>query len=321
MEKFLQISVPSKTFLCGEYLALQGGLSVILGTQPRFVLRVQKKTEANKIPPPFHPDSPAGKLRESNLAFFEQFEFDFIDPHNGKGGFGASSAQFVLLSAFLQARGNLWNGAEDLIDQRQMLATYRSSNISGNAPPSGSDVICHLQGGICFFERRTGLLSRVNWPFLGQDFALLKTSYKTSTHSHLSDLFGNQSQKPILSDGLLDLLQKSSLQVADSLRATDFSLFCEGLRQYTQILASTNLQIPDGLQLKQKLEDISGVSVAKPCGALGSDVIFVVFEASKREQVFAKAIALGLEWVAESKDLSNGFSVDKGQHLDARVVS
>ena len=51
------IKIPSKTFIIGEYLALQGTASMIMTTEPCFeFLPVQDGGEL------FHPESPAGML-------------------------------------------------------------------------------------------------------------------------------------------------------------------------------------------------------------------------------------------------------------------
>ena len=64
------LSVPSKTFIVGEYIALKGGPTLILSTNPRFEL---KATSSNPyfsdIEKLAHPDSPAGKLIRKDRDF------------------------------------------------------------------------------------------------------------------------------------------------------------------------------------------------------------------------------------------------------------
>src|SRR5262249_128237 len=95
----LQLTVPSKTYLVGEYLSLQGGPALLLNTAPRFKLTVNEKTAGDNHA--FFPvESPAGKYLKKYQKFFKKFSLTFHDPYDGKGGFGASSAQFCLLAAF-----------------------------------------------------------------------------------------------------------------------------------------------------------------------------------------------------------------------------
>ena len=77
----LQLSVPSKTFLLGEYVALNGGPAIVLCTAPRFELRVEKNSSHAKYEN-IHPQSPAGKLIAKN-SFYQKYDLHFIDPYHG----------------------------------------------------------------------------------------------------------------------------------------------------------------------------------------------------------------------------------------------
>jgi len=92
------LSVPGKTFLVGEYLALSGGPSLLVATEPRFVLRVKAVAPRGRAAHPFAAASPAGRYLSRVIRDSEMFEFQ--DPHQGAGGLGASSAQFALLYAW-----------------------------------------------------------------------------------------------------------------------------------------------------------------------------------------------------------------------------
>src|SRR4051794_4338735 len=88
----LVFSVPGKTFLAGEYLALSGGPSLVFASEPRFELSVTSGAgKAEGI----HADSPAGLFIKKNQDYFKNFDLVFHDPYQGKGGFGASTAQFL----------------------------------------------------------------------------------------------------------------------------------------------------------------------------------------------------------------------------------
>lgn len=67
----MKLSIPSKTFLLGEYNVLYGGSAVLIATEPSFVI-------------------------ENN---------DIYDPYKGSGGFGLSGAKFI--AAYYNERKNL----------------------------------------------------------------------------------------------------------------------------------------------------------------------------------------------------------------------
>jgi mevalonate kinase len=130
----LVISLPGKTFLVGEYLALMGGPSFVLATAPRFELKIRKKEEqtglisatvnhlgqtkslsqASQLDQlhemrkldeadwPFNEKSPAGLLLAAHRDLAQSYEFSFFDPHQGLGGLGASTAQFAAVWIFIQ---------------------------------------------------------------------------------------------------------------------------------------------------------------------------------------------------------------------------
>ena len=100
--KSYEVMIPGKTFLVGEYLALEGGPSVVANTHPSFRFRwtlEQADGGAARIEHGFHPESPAGKflnrLNASRLLGTEKATIEFHDPHYGKGGLGASTAEFL----------------------------------------------------------------------------------------------------------------------------------------------------------------------------------------------------------------------------------
>src|SRR5262249_7567087 len=92
----ISINLPSKTYLLGEYIVLEGAPCLILNTPPYF-----KAEFPSTVKNDFHPKSPAGLLLEENADFFKNDTVEFFDPHEGKGGFGASGAQFIAAYAAL----------------------------------------------------------------------------------------------------------------------------------------------------------------------------------------------------------------------------
>src|SRR5690606_39000184 len=111
---------PSKTFLLGDYLSLLGGPALLLNTEPRFqgLLEsiqptVKSSAIADKIQaiepyPGIHPQSPAGKFLQRHASDFADCNLTFFDPHQGAGGFGASSAQFLMVYALWSLKTSRW---------------------------------------------------------------------------------------------------------------------------------------------------------------------------------------------------------------------
>ena len=93
-----KFSVPSKTFIIGEYAVLEGGPGILIGTAPRFDAFVQENVEnAESVIEGLSSHGPAMDFLKDHLDLFSKYSMKFHDPHNGKGGLGWSSAQFVLL--------------------------------------------------------------------------------------------------------------------------------------------------------------------------------------------------------------------------------
>src|SRR5437773_791580 len=148
----LILTVPSKSFFVGEYTALNGGPAIIVATAPRFELKVRQGAGwlvgIDK-------NSPAGQLVKKYALFFNQFDMEFTDPHLGRGGWGASTAQFLACYALLQ-----WQDtasfesdieSEKYFDSHRMLNTYKEVAWDGKGiAPSGADLIGQLKGGFTF---------------------------------------------------------------------------------------------------------------------------------------------------------------------------
>ncbi|MCJ8276001.1 MAG: hypothetical protein HRT44_09755, partial [Bdellovibrionales bacterium] len=83
----MAFEIPSKTFVLGEYLAINGTASLIMTTEPSFIVKVIDDSLYG-----YHPDSPAGQLRKE--LNHSSVGFSFLDPHEGRGGFGRSTAEY-----------------------------------------------------------------------------------------------------------------------------------------------------------------------------------------------------------------------------------
>lgn len=274
----LVISVPSKSFFAGEYSALNGGPAITVATAPRFELRVRAgagwTTGINK-------DSPAGKLIQQHSLFFNQFDLEFFDPHMGRGGWGASTAQFLAAYRLLYWQGSVNDDQEkSYFDQEKLtyqmvvglLETYKQMAWDGRGlPPSGADLVGQLKGGFTFFEKRQNLITSLKWAFSDLEFYLIPTGAKVATHHHLQELSGFDT----------DLLESYVRRVQVALTSESKAGLIEGLHFISKELQDRNWVVETTKEYLKVLNAIPGVLAAKGCGALGADVVLVVVEKSK----------------------------------------
>lgn len=303
----LIFSAPGKTFLAGEYLALDGGMTLLAMTEPRFELRVSRgRGQREGLPP----GSPADNLIRRHADFFRELDLEFRDPHAGQGGWGASTAQYLTLFALLSWKSATNDEAGRELDTKLLLEEYRKDAWNGEGrAPSGADLIGQLKGGFCFFEKQTGMISRTAWPFENLDGFLIRTGVKLPTHEHLR--------------GLKDLDTSDLAAVMTTLReawnAADGEAFTEALADYSRALQRKSLVAETTLSLLHDLLWLNGVKAAKGCGALGADVVLAVVEKNMRRSFEIWAREKGLEAVSLREASSAGLAlkVEGGVDLSA----
>ena len=95
-------SCPSKTFLMGEYGALKNAPALLVSTSPRFKMEFRQNIENEHSLVPFWEEGdPLLKFYMENEDALMDFHQEYEDPYDGKGGFGASSAQWVFFYSFI----------------------------------------------------------------------------------------------------------------------------------------------------------------------------------------------------------------------------
>ena len=291
------LSVGGKTFLAGEYLALYGGPALVATTEPRFELKIDRSQAPTKNP--FHPDSPAGQLWNKHQEFTQNFSIQFFDPYQ-TGGFGASTAQFVLLHAFWQLQDQIFTESERFFDWHQMMNDYRElAWPQTGLPPSGADLVGMSRGGLTWFERSTGKMQTFAWPFQEMDFILAKTTDKIATHEHLKDL---QEFDPEPLTPPLQIIRQGLAEV-------NWDLFVSGLKAFREQIQAKNWTSPNSLQLIAQLEKHPQVLFAKGCGAMGADVLLILFEKNNSQAVAKIVTDLGLLIRGSSQNLTVGIQV------------
>jgi mevalonate kinase len=265
----LVLTVPGKTFLAGEYLALNGGPAILISTAPKFELRVRNGSGWS---PGIHKDSPAGKLIRKHAMFFNQFDLEFFDPHLGRGGWGASTAQFLACYALLQWQKSAALDDEKYFDTHKMVNAYRDLAWDGRGlPPSGADLVGQLKGGITYFDRQRGQISQLKWNFADLEFFLVATGHKVATHEHLATLESIST----------DTLEMHLKLIVESFQAASKVTLIAGLNGYAEELKRQNWVYQKSLELIEQFKSIPGVVSAKGCGALGADVVLAVVEKEK----------------------------------------
>jgi mevalonate kinase len=292
--KSFELSIPGKTFVAGEYLALTGQPALVVGTEPRFTLAV---TEGAADQNPFHPASPGGQLWSQHQDFFSRFELVFQDPYQ-IGGFGASTAQFALLHGLYQLQEKRYVEAERFYDWHRMLGDYRSLKCEG-APPSGADLIGMVAGRMTWFDRNNGKIQTFGWPFQETEFFLAHTGQKLATHEHLKALGSFETEA----------LKRAMTTIHQGLTQIDFNLFVEGLKAYRGELRSQAKEAAYTGEKVRKLEESPEVIFAKGCGALGSDVIFVLSLKKNSEKTRSLLEQNQLKVIADSSQIAVGLQI------------
>lgn len=277
--------IPAKTFLLGEYAALTGASAILLATTPCFELTLDNQNGSNDI----HPDSPAGLWwQQQDLP---QIELSWSDPYQGRGGLGASSAQF-LASYF--ATCHLKNKP---FDATQMLEAYYNCAWSGTGlKPSGYDVIAQSQQGCVFINKQNESLESYPWPFTELSFILIHTGIKLATHQHL--------QETALPDQISHLSATVD-QAHSAFQHANQQQLIESINTYHQQLTELNLVAPHSLDYINELKQWPEVLAIKGCGALGSDVLLLLCSSKNRTLLSEKLKSNNWQLLATEENLKN----------------
>lgn len=258
----LRLSLPSKTFLLGEYLALTTGPSLLVASQPSFDFDFQVG-DMNRV---IHPQSPAGLWYQKNSTEIGSLQVNMVDPHVGAGGFGASTAQFLAIWLYQQAVQKKSSFSVDPKMALQCFQDYRSL-FSQTVLPSGADVINQICGGVTIWDPGKQEILRLEWPFPDIKLHLFKTSHKIKTHEHLSSL----EIKKIPQDELMEIMQTA----VQAVREKNSGLFLKQTIAYSKALEKAGLQASEATALVKQISQHPDVICVRGCGALGADVMAV----------------------------------------------
>ena len=293
----LRLSVPSKSFFLGEYLALEGGRTLLAATLPRFELRVLPGSGAVRG---VEPASPAGRLITAHIGTFGRFDVEFFDPHAGTGGWGASAAQFLMCYAARERiREYGVHERASAIDVERLLSVYVDVAWHGHGyPPSGADIIAQIEGGIVEFAKADGAIRKHAWPFDDLEFFFVPTGNKVTTHEHLRDL------------RCVDVTGFSAHanSACAALASRDSARFVGAMRGYADELERQGLVHPDTAAILQRLDALPGVLARKGCGALGADVVVAIVRSDSAKAI-AATIAREIAAPVGRAQLSGGLTI------------
>ena len=324
----LCLEIPSKTFVIGEYLALEGTASMLLATKPCFKIKIRESSSLEvqtdkfeKTDDPFaefHPDSPAGKLCQK----LKQKKTYFIeDPHEGNGGFGRSTAEYlsVLIDDLLSKEKKIestgdssspektktpeiefHNGKHDikkfiLGNLQNFVTNYQ--NCTSNYKPSGADLVAQVCGGLCWYDGMNFSCEKPAWPFPGYEIYIFKTGYKQQTHEHLIKDIKNKNLKI-----LIPALMSARL----SLEQSNLKIFCQAINDYYDILGGLGFSDSKVQSCVYRLREEPEILAAKACGAMGMDTVLIVARLSDEDKIIKLAKEHGLSFVSQLKQSHKG---------------
>lgn len=276
--------IPAKTFFLGEYVAMTGGSAILLTTTPCFEVTLTDEPTLQGI----HPESPAGRLWNSFGIVNKGLSLQ--DPYQGRGGLGASTAQFIgayLAGCHLQKRS---------VSQDDMLHRYLHFACSGSGmQPSGYDLLAQSLAKCVFINRKNEICQMQAWPFNDLSFVLLHTGQKLATHEHLQSL-----RLPEQIDSLAAIVD-----VAQTAFDSGCSrLVIDAVIAYHQQLLKSTLVASHSHRLIQALQTNADVLAVKGCGAMGADVLLVLVSCDRLAAFKQSVLSLELNILATSENLS-----------------
>jgi hypothetical protein len=252
------LKFPSKTFVLGEYAILQGSTALLMGSGPWFTASYEPGAAAA----PFHPESPAGKWLSANPT---EARIQFGDPHQGKGGFGGSGAEFLAAWCFEKT-------VPPSTHPRAIFAwsAWEDSRLAPAAASSGADILTQAFGvnrADAYFLEIDPVGHTLKEIFARKhqgEISLFHTGKKMPTH-----------EAPIPAHLPLEEMENMVIHAGEWLERGHFEGFAKELNAYGAKLAELGLVAPHTAAALRGLERSDQVLGAKGCGAMGSDVILV----------------------------------------------
>lgn len=264
----VKFNIPGKTFLLGEYVALYGGPALLLAHGPDFLVEFRE----GRADVPFHPDSPAGEWIELHDDLFKNTEITFRDPHEGAGGFGASTAQFIATYLYALSKRKIYSAGRELnsLQKWAIVEDYKNIFEGEKTIPSGYDLMVQMGRGLQVVDANKNRADQILWPFKEVEISIYKTPVKVNTHEHL--------KKMKLTKDTVAALESCAAKCVSALEQSSKKSFFEALQEFSRIQEKAKLLAPESAELMQKCLKAKGVLAARGCGSLGADVVVVFAE-------------------------------------------
>ncbi len=303
-------SAPGKVFLLGEYAVVAGKAAVVAAVGPRFEL----KRGGGAAGFPFAAGSPAGRLYArvldeagaAGVAKLSGLPIQFSDPHSGKGGFGGSTAEFVLTYKLL-AETLDWPDSKNRWEAAWKL--YRELTAGESLPPSGADLVAQWRGGVVLFDPED-LYCVDLWPIFDWTSVLVFSAAglpgrKVATHEHLAALKS-------LGDVLVENLEEVLLAGVKGIREGNVMAFSQSLTAYADILWNSGLENAQAHADRLALSQVPDVLGVKGAGAMLSDALVVSMKlrSPHREKLIEAAQARGLVLISDGIPSEMGARVE-----------
>ncbi|MBA2655519.1 MAG: hypothetical protein H0U70_00865 [Tatlockia sp.] len=289
----MNLRIPAKTFLLGEYAALAGESAIILTTSPCFEITLTKEGGLQGI----HPDSPAGQWWAQHRIASQGLCWQ--DSYQGRGGLGASSAQF--LGAYLASCHLL----KVIPNQKSLLDAYYQCSWQGvGVKPSGYDVLAQTQNRCVYLNQKQQVTKSYDWTFKEISFLLLHSGQKLATHYHLKNI------KPLKA---INPLSATVERARQAFELADCELLVDAIKSYSEQLIDLGLVAPHSLEYIRAFNSQPEVLAAKGCGALGADVLLLIVPTSCLESKVKNLEKEGWTVLATNKDLYTGCELMKNK--------
>jgi len=264
-------SVPGKIFILGEYAVLAGLPALVAAVGPRFQARAVSSVGAVTEWPSGAPVS-----RYLKRVYDEEgvkIQFEFFDPFEGAGGFGASTAQFALAYQLISSRKS-----SETNSWREVWKCYRELMSSDPLLPSGADLVAQWEGGAVFFDPTQMTCENLGKSFDWSQFLIFSATHqngrKVPTHDHLRQLslekFPNS--RPRLVSELKDLLGRG----VHAIREGDSATLGRVMFDYASELCREGWEVKATTEDRLAFAECPGVLGVKGTGALQSDALIVL---------------------------------------------
>ena len=268
----MKFNVSSKTFLLGEYVALYGGPALLLAHGPHFECTLSDGEGDGEVTVPFHPDSPAGEWIELHDELFKNTQITFRDPHEGAGGFGASTAQYMATYLYALSMRKMYSEGRELsaLQKWAIVEDYKNLFEGDKTIPSGYDLMAQMGQGLQIIDAEKNRADHIQWPFADIEIHIYKTQTKITTHEHL--------KKISMSSETVSVLNRCATSCVSALDKKSKDLFFKELQEFSRLQEKAKLLSPDSAQWMNKALTAKGVVAARGCGALGADVLALFIE-------------------------------------------